>query len=126
MGHAVDALEVFEFAIWPSGDYHMYFGRNENYTFNKALITDDGFLGYFATTPSHTDINTLDDRSQEIALVLLNSEDLTGYQNNRDVHPVFEYYWINNLTHKYKNPRIDISLEQYKENIINVPVESSK
>ncbi|MBV6450552.1 MAG: Polyamine aminopropyltransferase [Anaerolineales bacterium] len=121
VGHAVDALEIFESVIWPSGDYHMYFGRNQNIIFNEAVVTDDIYSEYFATTPGFDNASDSDSRDSEMAVVILHSGDLVGYRNNTDDHPVFEYYWINDITHQYMNPRIDISLDQ-SNNVVLLPV----
>ena len=125
VGHAFDALQVFDYAIWPSGDYHMYFGRNENYRPFEMQITDNIYSEYFATTPGYQDDSIANNRRQEITLVLLKPGDLVGYQNNTDDHPVFEYYWLNNFSYKFNDPRIDISLEPYKEKLITVSVEGN-
>jgi predicted membrane-bound spermidine synthase len=123
VGHAFDALQVFDYAIWPSGDYHMYFGRNVSYRPTDVLITDDIYPEFFATTPGHQDNNVPNDKGQKITLVLLNPGDLSGYQSNTDDHPIFEYYWLNNISKRFKDPRIDISLEQFKEYLIKASVE---
>lgn len=109
VGHAVDALTVFETAIWPSGDYHMYFGRNADIDFQEALITNDIYSEYFATTPGNVEVDQDDLRYREISLVTLHADDLKGYRYNTDDHPVFEYYWINDLTREFLDPRVDIS-----------------
>ncbi|MBE7434425.1 MAG: fused MFS/spermidine synthase [Anaerolineales bacterium] len=118
VGHAFDALKVFDYAIWPTGDYHMYLGRNESFRPFELQITDDIYSEFIATTPGHRDDSTANNRRQKITIVLLEPGDLVGYQNNTDDRPVFEYYWLNNFSQKYNDPRIDISLEQYREKII--------
>jgi|GEM_PF-3306864 hypothetical protein len=51
------------------------------------------------------------------------ADNLNGYRNNTDDHPVFEYYWINDITLEFLDPRVDISeLPLEDSDYLKVPV----